>query len=142
MKSTDGKCRLFTTSYLLATLIYFNLSYIDDIFFTSNEPLDTINQMLDEANQSHPNIKLVRQLGTSVSFLDVYIERQNGTLVTSVYRKVAAEPYIVPFKSDHPRHVFSNIIDGALTRAIRYSSTLAVFDEERRFIKLLLLYNG
>ena len=65
-----------------------------------------------------------------------------GGLVTSVYQKEAAEPYIVPFKSDHPRHVFYNIIDGTLTRAIRYSSTLSAFDEERRFIKLKLLYNG
>ena len=126
---------------LLASLIHVIFRYIDDIFFTSNEPLDAINR-LDEANQSHPNIKLVRQLGTSVSFLDVYIENQNGTLVTSVYHKEAAEPYIVPFKSDHPRHVFNNIIDVALTRAIRYSSTLSAFDEERRYIKLILLYNG
>ncbi len=98
--------------------------------------------MLDEANQSHPNIKPVLQLDTSVSFLDVYIENQNGILRTAVYHKEAVEPYIVPFKSDHPRHVFSTTIDGALTRAIRYSSTLSAFDEGRRFIKRILLYNG
>jgi hypothetical protein len=92
--------------------------YIDDIFFTSNEPLEKINQMLDEANNLHSNIKLVRQVGTSVSFLDVFIENKNGELVTSVYHKEAAEPYLVPFKSDHPRHVFANIIDGTLIRAI------------------------
>ena len=98
--------------------------------------------MLDEANQFHPNIKLVRQIGTSTSFLDVYIENQNGTLATSVFHKEAAEPYIVPFKSDHPRHIFKNIVDTALMRAIRYSSTLSTFNEERRSIKLMLLYNG
>jgi hypothetical protein len=98
--------------------------------------------MLDEANQLHPNIKLIHQVGVSVSFLDVFIENKNGILTTSVYRKEATEPYIVPFKSDHPRHIFANIIDGALTRAIRYSSTLSAFNEERRSIKLMLLYNG
>ncbi len=97
--------------------------------------------MLDEANNFHPNIKLVRQLGTSVSFLDVYIENKNGILATSVYHKDAAEPYIVPFKSDHPRHVFVNIIDGTLMRAIRYSSALSAFNEERRSIKLMFFYN-
>ncbi len=116
--------------------------YIDDIFFTSNQSLDVINQMLSEANNSHPNIKLVRQLGTTVSFLDAFLKNQNGVLAISVYHKEAAEPYIVPFKSDHPRHVFNNIIDGALLRAIRYSSTLSVFNEERHSIKLLLLYNA
>jgi hypothetical protein len=98
--------------------------------------------MLDKANQFHPNIKLVRQLGTNVSFLDFNIENKKGTLSTSVYHKEAAEPYIVPFKSDHPRHVFKNIIDTALMRAVRYSSTLSVFNEERRSIKLMFIYNG
>ncbi len=94
--------------------------------------------MLDEANNLNPNIKLVRQLGTSVSFLDLFIENKNGVLATYVYHKEAAEPYVVPFKSDHPRHVFTNIIDGAM----RYSSTLAAFNEEQRSTKLMLLYNG
>jgi hypothetical protein len=83
----------------------------------------------------------VRQLGASVSFLDVFVENKNGTLITSVHHKEAAEPYLVPFKSDHPRHVFANIIDGTLMRAIRYSSTLSLFNREQRFIKLMLLYN-
>ena len=128
--------------YHQLVIIYICLRYIDDIFFTSNESLDTIHQMLDEASNYHPNIKLVRQIGTSVSFLDVYLENRNGILFTSVYHKAAAEPYTVPFKSDHPRHTFTNIIDNALTRAIRYSSTLLAFNEERRLIKLMLLYNG
>ncbi len=98
--------------------------------------------MLDEANNLHPNIKLVRQLGTTVSFLDVVLQNKNGVLATSVYHKEAAEPSIVPFKSDHPRHVFNNIIDDALMRAVRLSSTLSAFNEEQRSIKLTLLYNG
>jgi hypothetical protein len=98
--------------------------------------------MLDEANNFHPNIKLVRQIGTSISFLGVYIENNNGTLATSVFHKQTAEPYVAPFKSDHPRHIFKNVIDVALTRAIRYSSTLSAFHKERRSIKLMLLYNG
>ncbi len=89
-----------------------------------------INKMLDEANDIHPNIELVRQPGTSVSFLDIFIENRNGILAASVYHKEVAESYIVPLKSDHPRHVFANIIDGALMRAIHYSSTLSVFNEE------------
>jgi hypothetical protein len=86
--------------------------------------------MLDEANNLHPNIKLIHQVSMSVSFLDLYIENKDGTLVTSVYHKEATEPYIMPFKSDRPRHVFHNIIHGILMRAIRYSSTLQVFNEE------------
>ncbi len=83
---------------------------MDDIFFTSNESVDAINQMLDEANQFHPNIKLVRQFGTSVPFLDVFLENKNGILTTSVYHKEVAEPYIVPFKSDYPLDIFLPIL--------------------------------
>jgi hypothetical protein len=36
--------------------------------------------MLDEVNSFHPNIKLVRQVGTSASFLDVVIGNKNGIL--------------------------------------------------------------
>jgi hypothetical protein len=117
-------------------------SYIDGVFFTSNEPLEKINQMLDEANSSHPNIELVRQIGPSMSFLDLFIENKNGTLITSVFHKQATEPYILPFKSDHPRQIFKNVIDAALKRAVRYSSTLSAFNAECRSIKLMLLYNG
>jgi hypothetical protein len=96
----------------------------------------------DTSTHFHPNIKLVRQVGTSALFLDVFIENKNGILVTSVYRKDRTEPYIVPFRSDHPQHVFNNIIDEALMWAIRYSSTLFAFNEERLLIKSMLLYNG
>ncbi len=72
---------------LFHTNISMITSYIADIFFTSNESLEKINQMLDAANNFHPNIKLVRQLGASVSFLDVFIENKNGTLITSVHHK-------------------------------------------------------
>ncbi|CAF2079602.1 unnamed protein product, partial [Rotaria magnacalcarata] len=56
--------------------------------------------------------------------------------------KPAAEPYVVPFISDHPRHVFENIVQTSLRRAIKYSSTFQLFNDERRYIKSTFLYNG
>ncbi|CAF4314609.1 unnamed protein product [Rotaria magnacalcarata] len=44
----------------------------------------------------------------------------NGALETSVYHKEAAEPYVVPFGSDHPDHVFRNTIETAITKANGY----------------------
>ncbi|CAF2152465.1 unnamed protein product [Rotaria magnacalcarata] len=108
----------FIEEYTLHIMSHFR--YVDDIFFTSNDSLECIDQMLDEANNFHPNIKLVRQIGRSVPFLDVLIENRKGTLTTSVYHKEAAEPYVVPFGSDHPGHVFRNTVDTAITRAVRY----------------------
>lgn len=99
--------------------------------------------MMNEANEFHSNIKLTTTIDNPTSFLDVHVENIHGQhLETSVHHKQAAEPYIVPFRSDHPRHVFVNIIECALLRAIRYSSTLKQFNDERRRIKTMLLFNG
>ncbi|CAF4200954.1 unnamed protein product, partial [Rotaria magnacalcarata] len=116
--------------------------YVDDIFFTSNDSLESTDQVLDEANNFHPNIKRVQQIGRNVPFLDVFIQNSNGVLKTSLYHKEAAEPYVVPFGSDHPGHVFRNTVDTAITRAVRYSTTLSEFEEEIRQMKLMFLYNG
>ena len=109
---------------------------------TWNKSEQKLRKLLDEANTWHPHIKLDYQIGQSLPFLDVFLMNQNGLLSTTIYHKPSAEPYVAPFLSDHPRHVFGNIVQGALTRAIRYSSTYDAFDRERRYIKLMLLYNG
>ena len=118
-----------------------NFRYIDDIFFTSNKPKAKIDDTIKKANNFHSNIKLEATDGSCVPFLDLLINNQNGILSTSVYHKPATEPSVVPFISDHPRHVFSNIIQAALLRAVRYSSTLDILENERRVIRLMLLYN-
>ncbi|CAM4839905.1 unnamed protein product [Rotaria magnacalcarata] len=69
-------------------------------------------------------------------------QNSNGALKTSVYDKEAAESYVVPFGSDHSDHVFRNTVDTAVTRAVRYSTTLSQFEEEKRQMKLMFLYNG
>ena len=116
--------------------------YIDDIFMTWNKSEQLLKVLLGQAHQWHPNIKLDYKISQSLPFLDVLLTNQNGRLFTSVYHKPSAEPYVVPFISDHHPHVFRNIIQTLLTRTVRYSSTLERFHQERRFIKLMLLYNG
>ncbi|CAF3028976.1 unnamed protein product, partial [Rotaria sp. Silwood2] len=116
--------------------------YIDDVFMTWNRSEKELRKLLDNANTWHSNIKLDYKIDKSLPFLDVLLTNNNGILLTSVYHKPAAEPYVTPFLSDHPRHVFKNIIENALTKAVRYSSTIQVFENEQRLIKLTLLYNG
>ena len=73
---------------------------------TWNKSEKELRKLLDEANTWHPNIKLDYKIGKSLPFLDVLLTNNNGILSTSVYHKPAAEPYVIPFISDHPRHVF------------------------------------
>ena len=135
----DGK-RLFESMLVFCVNEF---RYIDDIFFTSNDSTDEVHRILNEANNRHPNIKLTSTITNPTAFLDVNVKNIDGrALMTSVHHKEAAEPYVVPFRSDHPRHVFANIIECALLRALRYSSTLQQFNHERRLIKMMLLFNG
>jgi hypothetical protein len=109
---------------------------------TWNKSEGDLIKLLDKANKHHPNIKLEYKIGKTLPFLDVFLTNDNGNLLTSVYHKPSAEPYVVPFISDHPRHVFVNIIKTSLTHAMRYSSTFETFNYERRHIQLTLLHNG
>ncbi|CAF1666202.1 unnamed protein product [Rotaria magnacalcarata] len=115
--------------------------YIDDIFMTWNRSEEELRKYLHYVNTWHPNIKLDYKIGYSLPFLDIQLTNNNGILSTSVYHKPAAEPYVTPFTSDHPRHVFSHIIKTFIERAARYSTTFEAFNYERRSIKLMLLYN-
>ena len=116
--------------------------YIDDIFMTSNESIETSQELLDQENQKDPNIRINYAIHESVEFLDVFIENNQGQLKTSVFRKPAAEPYILPYTSDHPRHIHSTTIYTALLRAIRLCSDVEIFDQERLNIEISLLLNG
>ena len=109
---------------------------------TSNEPIEAIKALLDRENEKDPNIHISYNIHESVEFLDVFIENIQGELTTSVFRKPAAEPYILPYTSDHPRHVHSNTIYTALLRAVRLCSDVETFDKERLNIEIALLLNG
>ncbi|CAF4921684.1 unnamed protein product, partial [Rotaria sp. Silwood2] len=76
--------------------------YIDDVFMTWNRSEKELRKLLDNANTWHPNIKLDYKIDKSLPFLDVLLTNNNGILLTSVYHKPAAEPYVTPFLSDHP----------------------------------------
>ena len=109
---------------------------------TTNLPLNQINKLLDTANNKDENIRISRSVGSTIEFLDVIVNNNGGDLKTKVFHKPAAEPYIVPFLSDHPRYVHRNTIKGALFRAVRLCSNVEDFDKERLNIELTLLLNG
>ena len=110
---------------------------------TSNKAVDVIHDQLDWMNKKdEQHIRITYAVGLSVEFLDVHVENVNGALVTSVFHKPAAEPYVLPYSSDHPRHVHVNIPYEALLRAARLCSNVYAFDRERLGIEMVLLLNG
>jgi len=63
-------------------------------------------------------------------------------LTLTLFHKPAVKPYLLPYLSEHPRHIHCNTIKGALFRAIRLCSRIEEFDHERLHIELKLLLNG
>ncbi|CAF3553728.1 unnamed protein product, partial [Rotaria socialis] len=116
--------------------------YIDDIFMTTNEPLDEITKELDNAAQKDVNIKIKFKISQSIEFLDMTITNHNGILKTSIYHKPTADPYYLPYTSDHPNRIHRNIPYNALQRAARLCSNLHAFHSERLRIEVTLLLNN
>jgi hypothetical protein len=108
---------------------------------TTNLSFDQIKAKLDTADQKDRNIRIKYQIQSCVEFLDVLIQNDNGQLTTSVFHKPTAEPYILPYRSDHPRHVHRNIPYAALLRAARICSNVHDFTIERIRIDMSLLLN-
>ena len=109
---------------------------------TTNLSRDQIELELNRANEKDGNIKISYKIHSSVDFLDVIVTNEDGQLKTSIFHKPAAEPYILPYTSDHPRHVHRNIPYAALLRAARICSNVHDFDMERIRTEMSLLLNG
>jgi len=109
---------------------------------TTNQTDDEINEKLKQANNKDINIKINYAVNTSVDFLDITIMNENSQLKTSIYHKPAAEPYILPYTSDHPHHTHRNIPYAALLRAARICSNVHDFNSERIRIDVSLLLNN
>lgn len=69
--------------------------------------MDYITEQLERASVKDTNTMIEYCIAASVDFLDVNISNEIGRLRTSVYHKSAAEPYILPFTSDHPRQHYN-----------------------------------
>ena len=84
---------------------------------TTNLPRDDIIAILENENSKDPNIRTTYSVKAAVDFLDVTIENNDGQLKTSIFHKPSAEPYILPYTSDHSHHIHRNIPYAALLRA-------------------------
>ncbi|CAF5189025.1 unnamed protein product, partial [Rotaria sp. Silwood1] len=106
---------------------------------TTNTSKEDILKELDETIKTDSNVTISTTISQSLEYLDVTIENNNGHLKISIYPKSASEPYILPYESDHPRHVHANIIYIALVRAARSCSNVEDFDMERLSTEMILL---
>lgn len=119
--------------------LYFR--YIDDILLVVNWPERHLLKQVARWNEFDSNIELKAHVGTSVHFLDLDVENNQGRLITKVYHKPSHEPYYLPFNSIHPMHMKKNIPFAMYLRAIRYCSSFQYFMNERESLRVALLLN-
>ncbi|CAF1421772.1 unnamed protein product [Rotaria sordida] len=99
------------------------------------------NIYIYETSRTDPNIKITITIKPALEYLNATIENNHGQLKTTIYHKTAWEPHILPYESDHPRHIHANIIYTMLVRATRICSTIEDFDIERLSAEMILLVN-
>ena len=98
------------------------------------------NMSINTKDEKH--IRITCSMNCVAEFLNINIKNSNGSLMISVFHKSAAEPYVLPYSSDHPRHIHIYIPYEALLRTARIYSDVCAFDKERLEIEMILLLNG
>ncbi|CAF1186890.1 unnamed protein product, partial [Didymodactylos carnosus] len=98
------------------------------------------NPLHEQFNKENTPLRpIMNTIHAATTKISKFLDR----LIRPLFDRYARQTTIIlSFLSDHPRHIFRNVIRIALTRAIRYSSTFEAFNIEQRQVRLKLLYNG
>ena len=127
---------------LLPVYCSFGCRIKDQIFFTWNNAKETLRAHLLAIATKHPNVHMQILIGPSVRFLDVYIENQNGQLVTRVYHHPTIQGYTLPYVSGHSKASHGDWLRSALIQAVYCCSSVDDFQQERIHLELTFLTNG
>jgi hypothetical protein len=119
--------------------LYFR--FRDDIFLTTKKSKVEMDKELIELGKVDKNIGLTFETGPHVDYLDVRVQVETPNFRTRINRKLAAQPYILPFNSAHPPHVMKNIPFSAILRAVRICSHRDNLEEEIEKDRITLLLN-
>ena len=113
----------------------------DDVFFTTKLPPEKIEKTLTELDKKDPHIRITWTSGQSVNYLDVTATIEIPNFRTTLFRKLAAQPYVLPFNSSHPSHITRNIPYAATLSATRICSHSEDLRIELDKIRIMLLLN-
>ena len=89
----------------------FYCRFIDDIFFLWNGTESELIKFIDIINQNYPTIKFeFIYFKNSITFLDTKVyKNENGTLCTTIYRKLSDRYNFLHYKSAHPKALKDNM---------------------------------
>jgi len=116
--------------------------YKDQIFFTWNGTNDELRTFLQTVSKQYSNVHFQTLIGSSVQFLNAYIENRHGQLYSRVYHDPTIQSYTLPYVVGHTKVNHSDWLRSALIRAVYYCSSVHDFNQERIYIELTYLTSG
>ena len=117
--------------------------YVDDIFVLFDKP-EHLEMFKDYFNSKHKNIKFTVEIENEgkLPFLDILIDRSDGKIVTSVYRKSTFTGVYTHFTSFLPSVYKFGLLSTLLFRYFSICSSYAQFHLEVVKFKEIFLRNG
>ena len=86
--------------------------YVDDVLLIYDSHHTNIQNIQNDFNMIHPNIKFTTETETNnkINYLDITIHRTPTNWVTSIHRKPTFTDTIIPYSSNHPtQHKYAAI---------------------------------
>ena len=115
--------------------------YVDDILTSMKS--EELPVLLQFVNQLHPNLKFTSEVETnnSISFLDLKLVRNLGSIEVSWYRKKTDTNVYLNFYSKCPTLYKKSVVRGAVCRLFHIASSWDVFHNNLTELQLLLEAN-
>ena len=118
------------------------IRYIDDILFLRVHGEKKLEEFLEFCQNFQPDVKLDVEIGTEMSYLDMWICKTGNKIETSLYTKPTDLHEYLHFTSCHPTHVTQNLPYGLFLHIKRICSEESDFIQKSEVLKLQLRERG
>ena len=116
--------------------------YVDDCFLVVEDEQHL--KLIRREFQNKSVLKFTKEISINnrLNFMDVAIDSNGETYVTSVYRKETNKGHFMNARGECPERYKIGMIRGLIDRAHKISSSIEIFNVECNKLKQLLINNG
>ncbi|CAF1345307.1 unnamed protein product, partial [Rotaria sp. Silwood1] len=122
------------------TTIEFFGRHKNQLFFTWNKssPLE-LETCIEDLREKHRNVRFQKLIGTSVHYLNIYLENRQGHLYSRIHYDPNSQRYTLPYVTSHAKSAYSDWLRTALIRAVCVCTSIDDFQQERMYLELTFL---
>ncbi|CAF3802382.1 unnamed protein product [Rotaria sp. Silwood1] len=125
------------------TTIEFFGRHKNQLFFTWNKssPLE-LETFIEDLREKHRNVRFQKLIGTSVHYLNIYLENRQGHLYSRIHYDPNSQRYILLYVTSHAKSTYSDWLRTALIHAVCVCTSIDDFQQERMYLELTFLTSG